>query len=296
MAARIASWAPSISAPTSIWPGPPPRSPSWGRRARSTSSTAANSPPPPIRPPRAGRRSTNSASASPTPSSPPSAATWTIASSRAKPARASSAPCACWRTRWIPCPAKSMATYLYEVARMGLRCSIGVLMLVSECPQKIGADRRRAPVFLDVFDHQLRACVVTDVGRILRIVHRVGKVPDQNAVDTERGHFLDGERSIEHAHVGVHAHDQEGTNIAFPEEAVNLRATVGDHVRSVDAQTGMLTRPRFVELVRRIDPGKRQNAFTLRRVLVESHGFGRRMNNLDPSLASRFQKRRHLRR
>src|ERR1039457_1911388 len=159
MAARIASWAPSISAPTSIWPGPPPRSPSWGRRARSTSSTAANSPPPPIRPPRAG-------------------------------------------TRWIPCPAKSMATYLYEVARMGLRCSIEVLMLVSECPQKIGADRRRAPVFLDVFDHQLRACVVTDVGRILRIVHRVGKVPDQNAVDTERGHFLDGERSIEHAHVG----------------------------------------------------------------------------------------------
>src|ERR1039458_1128609 len=64
MVARIASWAPSISAPTSIWRGPPPRSPSWGRRARSTSSTAANSPPPPIRPPRAGRRWTNSASAS----------------------------------------------------------------------------------------------------------------------------------------------------------------------------------------------------------------------------------------
>src|SRR5450759_2857678 len=100
--------------------------------------------------------------------------------------------------------------------------------LVSECPQKIGTGRGWAPVFLDVFDHQLRACVVTDVGRSLGIVHCVGQVPDENAANTKRGHSLDGERSIEDAHVGVDTHDQQGTNVPFSEETVDLRGIVGD--------------------------------------------------------------------
>ena len=73
-------------------------------------------------------------------------------------------------------------------------------------------------------------------------------------MNTQRGHSLDSECSIEDAHVGVYTHDQEGTNVAFSEEAVDLRAIIGDHVRCVDAQTRMLTRPGFVELVRRIAP------------------------------------------
>ena len=58
-AAPTTSWAPSTSAPTSTSPGPPPRSPSWAPRARSTSCTAARSPRPrpTARPQRARRRS-----------------------------------------------------------------------------------------------------------------------------------------------------------------------------------------------------------------------------------------------
>src|SRR5207245_2158700 len=91
--------------------------------------------------------------------------------------------------------------------------------------------------------------VVSDERAVLGIVHGVGQVTDQHAVHAPLGHLADGERAVEYAHVGVHAHDQQVVDGAAAQKAVNFGAVVGDHVFGRDGDAGDLAGPGFVEFV-----------------------------------------------
>src|SRR5581483_12412589 len=55
--------------------------------------------------------------------------------------------------------------------------------------------------------------------------------------------LLDGERAIQHAHVGVDAHDQQRRDSPVFQETVDLVPVVRDDVGVFDADSRMLTSP-----------------------------------------------------
>ena len=175
---------------------------------------------------------------------------------------------------------------------------------------------RRAPVLLDVLHHQRRALVVAHLRRVLRVVHRVGKIAHQDAADAPARHLLDGERAVQHAHIRVHPHHEQVPDAAVLEEAVNLPAIVGDDVVLADRQPRMLPRPDINHLVpfgvaaavavidrqlrigqrhrrRRLHLRQLQHALPLRVVLVKLHHVRRRVNDADARRPRLVHHRRH---
>src|SRR5712692_1076539 len=73
--------------------------------------------------------------------------------------------------------------------------------------QQIPAQHGRAPVLLDVPNHQFRALVMAHKRRLLRVVHRIGQIADEHAAYAPAGHLPNGERPSQHAHVRMHPHD-----------------------------------------------------------------------------------------
>src|SRR5205085_10623233 len=63
-------------------------------------------------------------------------------------------------------------------------------------------------------------------------------------------HLANGERTVEYAHVRMHAHDEQRVDIAAAQEAVNFGAVVRDNIFRSNAEGWDLARPGFVELVR----------------------------------------------
>ena len=67
----------------------------------------------------------------------------------------------------------------------------------------------RAPVLLDVLDHQVRAGEMAHARRAFGVVHRVGQVAHQRDVLAQVHHLPDGERPAQHAHVQMHAAEDD---------------------------------------------------------------------------------------
>ena len=111
--------------------------------------------------------------------------------------------------------------------------------------QEIHAGDAGTPVLLDVFHDQLRAAKVRHVGTHPMVVHRVGQVPNQQDVLSLGDHLPDGEGAAEHAHVDVHAHDDDIGDAALAHEIERLGG-IGNGIAVHDFQGGMLPLPRAI--------------------------------------------------
>ena len=104
-------------------------------------------------------------------------------------------------------------------------------------------------MLFDVFNDEVGALVVGDVGGVFGVVHGVGKVAEEDAFDAPFGHLADGEGAVENAHVGVDAGDEQVFDAAEFQGAVDLFSFVGDEVVGADFDSGVLAGPGFVGLV-----------------------------------------------
>ncbi len=188
--------------------------------------------------------------------------------------------------------------------------------LMPKALDQVPAQRRRAPILFNVLDHQFRSLVVRNIGAIVGIVHGIGKIANEHAVNSPSGHLLDGEGSIENAHVGMNSHDQKIFDSALREETVNLPAVRRNDVVPGNAEGGALTRPRLVKLVCRIasticivdrqrrvgqvqtfgrvDGRNSEDESSLRVLSIEAHYVGRGVNDLDAVGSGLIDDRRHF--
>ena len=89
---------------------------------------------------------------------------------------------------------------------------------------KIDTGNCRAPKFLYVLNHQVRAAKVADERPHARVVHGVGQVAHQHNVLSLVNHLPDGKGPTEHAHVGVHAHHDDVLDATLFHQVKRLRA------------------------------------------------------------------------
>ena len=182
--------------------------------------------------------------------------------------------------------------------------------------QNVGAGDRRAPEPFDMLEDKIVTGEVIDEGFGSRVVHRVGHVAHQHDVLPLINHLANAEGPTEHAHVGVHAHDDDVFDAALLHQIKRFR-TVGDRVASHDFQRVDLSldvsncRPDRTVVVARLTNGDRHGGFVfivkmapvlqrkfcfnlwcllskfpLRRVLILIHASAGRMNNENTLLAS----------
>ena len=105
-----------------------------------------------------------------------------------------------------------------------------------------GAGDSRAPVLLDVLDHQLGAGAVRDPRALAGVVHRVGQVAHEQNVLALADHLTNRKRPAQHAHVQMNAHHEDVGDAALAHEIIGLRA-VGDGVAIADFDGGNLLLP-----------------------------------------------------
>ena len=168
-----------------------------------------------------------------------------------------------------------------------------------------------------MLDDEVCSFVVADERPHFRIIHGVGQVTRQDALNAPTRHLADGKRPVQHTHVRVHAHHNEIFDPLLPKKTVNLLAVVRNAVEFANVEARDLARPGFVPRLLRgvtaavgIVNGQRrvgnfqrswhfhmrreQDATALGRVLIKVHRFGWRVNYLDSFGAGGVDDRRHL--
>ena len=201
---------------------------------------------------------------------------------------------------------------LHEVVELPLRADVGGE--AERLPaQDLVARDGRAPVFLDMPGDQVVAGEMVHPRLAPRVVHAVGHVPHQDDVLPLANHLPDRERPAQHAHVLVHAHDDDVGDAALAHQIVGLRAVrdcvafldfdgcdlpppgradrarrvvVATAVRIVNRQRRLASRVRaHPALERRPRRGRRRRLRKLApaRTLVELHRLARAMDDQHPA-------------
>lgn len=96
-----------------------------------------------------------------------------------------------------------------------------------------------------MFDHELRAAEMGDMGRHPVMVHRVGEIPHQDHVQPLGNELADRKGATQHAHVDVDAHHDDVGDAALAHQVVGF-IRIGDRVALMDFQRRMLACPRPV--------------------------------------------------
>src|SRR5579883_1606359 len=168
----------------------------------------------------------------------------------------------------------------------------------------IRCDRGR-PVFLDVFDHELRSALVAHERAPRGIVHGVGQIANQNAPLAPLRHLPDRKRAVQDAQIRVNAGVKQRPDAAGPHRRINLASAVRDQVARPNLDRGVFSGPiaivdreRIVRGVaaaigivdgqarggdlarnRRRGGWNREDAPSLRRSLIIRHRFRRRVDD-----------------
>ena len=97
-----------------------------------------------------------------------------------------------------------------------------------------------------MLDHQFCALLVTDKWACFRIVHRIGKIANQNATKAPLCHLFDGKRAVQDTHVGMNTHDEKSVDSTQTKQPLNFGTFIGDHIACFNRDARMLTLPGFV--------------------------------------------------
>src|SRR6185503_3755806 len=125
--------------------------------------------------------------------------------------------------------------------------SFGVLEAESWLAREGGAGKRRTPELLDVFYDEFRAGKMTDLRRLVRVVHRVRHIAKQRHVLADVDHLPDREWPPEHTHVQVHATKDDVVDAALGEQVPGFLAVVGNGVLRGNLNCRSLPRPGFAD-------------------------------------------------
>ena len=101
--------------------------------------------------------------------------------------------------------------------------------------QNVGARDGWAPVTFDMLEDQIVPRVVIHVRRVARVVHRVGHVSHQHDVLALIDHLANAERTAKHAHVRMHAHNDDIFDAALLYQVKRFGA-VGDCITFLNLQ------------------------------------------------------------
>ena len=108
-----------------------------------------------------------------------------------------------------------------------------------DCRQALSKDRR-APVFLNVLDHQFYAACMADVRLISRVVKSVGQITAEHDVFAQVLLLSDAERSAENTHIRVHSHQNDILPTFLLKEVEDFLAVIAYPVIANDLDRGML--------------------------------------------------------
>ena len=100
-----------------------------------------------------------------------------------------------------------------------------------------------APVTFDVLDDQISATEMVNFWGHLGVVHGVSHVTHQDHVLADIDHLPDTEGSTEHAHIEMHADQDDVGDPSFCEQVVYFLTVVADGVSVIDANRFNLTGP-----------------------------------------------------
>jgi len=84
-----------------------------------------------------------------------------------------------------------------------------------------------------VLGHEAVAVEMADEGAHARVVHRVAEVTHENDILFLVEHLAQGERSPEHTHIHVYAHDDDVLDAALLHQVKRFR-TIGDGITFLD--------------------------------------------------------------
>ena len=119
--------------------------------------------------------------------------------------------------------------------------------------EQLVAGGRRADPVLNVLDDQRGAAKVIHVRPARRVVHRVGEVADEQDIFAIARHVAQAERPAEHAHVRVHADEQDVADAARLKQVPDFDAAVADRVApGVNPDQGDLPLPRAARVAAKL--------------------------------------------
>jgi hypothetical protein len=94
-----------------------------------------------------------------------------------------------------------------------------------------------------VLEKELGAAIVIDVRPALRVVHRIGEIPDEHRLPAILHHLTEAERPARDAFVDVHPHENDAGDALGFQQIPHFHAGVGDRVANMNLEHVGLPRP-----------------------------------------------------